>query len=131
MALWLISRRLKIPTVGRWLTTEGPSIEASEIEKFTEVAWWNKHGDCAALHRLNPIRTLFLRNTAVAYFGHGDRRRPLENLTVIDVGCGGGIFSESIARLGAIVTGIDVLQRNIDIAKQHLQHDALIRDQIT
>lgn len=100
----------------------GASVDAAEIQKFSAMAaaWWDPHGDFKPLHRLNPVRIQFIRDNAAAHFGlkpHSDN--PLSGLRLLDIGCGGGLLSEPMCRLGADVTAIDAAERNVQIAKAH------------
>ena len=104
------------------------SINEKEIAKFSALAdeWWNERGKFKPLHRLNPVRIAYIRDKVCAHFGPSpDRSRPLKGLTILDVGCGGGLLSEPLARLGAKVTGIDAGQTNIEIAKKHAIREKL------
>ncbi|GMH34215.1 hypothetical protein BSKO_02049 [Bryopsis sp. KO-2023] len=86
--------------------------------------WWNSKGDFQPLHQMNPTRCRFVRDFTCLHFGL-DKMKPnaLEGLEILDVGCGGGILSESVARMGAKVTGIDAVEESIEVAKAHAQHD--------
>ena len=98
------------------------TINDEEVAKFSALAeeWWNPDGKFRPLHRFNPVRLAYIRERAIAHFGlDGTRRRPLEGLRLLDIGCGGGLLSEPMARLGATVTGIDPAERNIRIAEVH------------
>ena len=98
------------------------SVDPREVEYYTRFAelWWNEEGPFWPLHRLNQVRTPFIRDEIGAHFGlNKNQARPLEGLRVLDIGCGGGILSESMAALGAQVTGIDVVEKNIAIARLH------------
>jgi 2-polyprenyl-6-hydroxyphenyl methylase/3-demethylubiquinone-9 3-methyltransferase len=89
---------------------EAPSVDPSEIEKFRAMAadWWSPTGKFAPLHRFNPVRLTFIRDRAAAHFGRDNASRtPLEGLRLLDAGCGGGLVSEPMARLGAHVVGGD------------------------
>ena len=82
--------------------------------------WWDRAGPFWPLHTLNALRTAYLRDVLARAFGRDPAdARPLDGLTVVDVGCGGGILSESIAALGAHVHGIDVVARNLEVARRH------------
>ncbi|MEL6385784.1 MAG: bifunctional 2-polyprenyl-6-hydroxyphenol methylase/3-demethylubiquinol 3-O-methyltransferase UbiG [Pseudomonadota bacterium] len=101
---------------------ETPSIDPSEIDKFTAMAaeWWDPKGKFKPLHKFNPVRLGFLRDTIVTQFGRDDTaRRPLDGLRLLDIGCGGGLVSEPMARLGASVTGVDAGDANIKTAMVH------------
>jgi len=99
-----------------------PSVDPSEIEKFSRMAaeWWDPAGKFAPLHKFNPVRLKFIRETAAAHFGlDGKDLRPFEGLSLLDIGCGGGLLSEPMARLGFAVTGVDPSEKNIGTARAH------------
>lgn len=101
---------------------------ADEIARFTAIAdaWWDPTGDFAALHRLNPVRLEFIRDHVCRHFGRDPLAdKPFAGLAVIDIGCGGGLLAEPMARLGAAVTGIDAGRENIDIARVHAEQSGL------
>src|ERR1700709_1555482 len=88
---------------------EAPSVDPAEIDKFRAMAadWWSPTGKFAPLHKFNPVRLGFIRDRAVAHFGLADASRtPLKGLTILDIGCGGGLVAEPLARLGAKVMGV-------------------------
>ena len=98
------------------------TIDPVEVEYYKRLAaqWWDEQGKLWPLHRLNRLRTEYLKQKICEHFGQNpNREKPLEGLSVIDIGCGGGILSESMARLGATVTGIDVVYKNLQVAKHH------------
>jgi 2-polyprenyl-6-hydroxyphenyl methylase / 3-demethylubiquinone-9 3-methyltransferase len=98
------------------------SVDPTEIAKFTAMAeaWWDPSGKFRPLHRLNPTRLAYIRDSAAARFGRDPLGpRPLAGLRLLDIGCGGGLLSEPLTRLGARVTGIDASERNIAIARRH------------
>lgn len=100
----------------------GNSRDPAELEKFRRMAteWWDPEGKFKPLHRFNPVRLEYIRDKACTHFKRRkDHIRPLEGLKLLDVGCGGGLLCEPMARLGAQVTGIDALEQNIEIASLH------------
>jgi 2-polyprenyl-6-hydroxyphenyl methylase/3-demethylubiquinone-9 3-methyltransferase len=100
----------------------GSSVDVAEVERFSRLAadWWNPRGKFAPLHRFNPVRLGFIRDRALARFGREEKaRRPFEGLRLLDIGCGGGLLCEPMARLGFEVTGVDASERNIGAAKAH------------
>ena len=107
------------------------SIDAREVEKFSALAetWWDPHGPFKPLHKLNPTRLEFIRSELARHFNlkaKGDQ--PLKGLKVLDIGCGGGLLSEPVARLGATVTGIDAAEKNIHVAALHARQMGLAID---
>ncbi|MFI5022259.1 MAG: bifunctional 2-polyprenyl-6-hydroxyphenol methylase/3-demethylubiquinol 3-O-methyltransferase UbiG [Alphaproteobacteria bacterium] len=101
---------------------ESPSVDAAEIARFSALAeeWWDPLGQFRPLHRLNPLRLGYVRDRAAAHFGLDPKAgRPLAGLSLLDIGCGGGLLCEPLARLGGRVTGIDASERNIAIARAH------------
>ncbi len=98
------------------------SVDEAEVERFSALAaeWWDPRGSFAVLHRFNPVRLAYIRDQVVRHFGRDDADpKPLASLRVLDIGCGGGLICEPMARLGAEVTGIDPSERNIGIASAH------------
>ena len=99
-----------------------PSVDPAEVERFARMAeaWWHPRGKFRPLHVLNPVRLGYIRDKAVVQFGLDPKaRRALAGLSVLDIGCGGGLVAEPLARLGAEVTAIDAAERNIAIARAH------------
>ena len=104
------------------------SVDPHEIAKFTAMAeaWWDPEGKFRPLHRFNPIRLGFIRDRLCAQFGRDPKQgRPLRGLRLLDVGCGGGLLSEPMARLGAEVTGLDAAEKNIKVARLHAGESGL------
>ena len=97
------------------------TINKKEIEKFTKIAeeWWDPNGKFKPLHKFNPIRIKYIKDTIISEFKIKNENEPFKGLTILDIGCGGGLLSEPMARLGADVTGIDASYKNIQIAKLH------------
>lgn len=107
------------------------SIDPAEIEKFRAMAseWWSPTGKFAPLHKFNPVRLDYIRQCAIDHFDlDPSMRRPLEGLRLLDAGCGGGLVSEPMARLGAKVTGIDAGDANIKAASVHADANAVSVD---
>ena len=103
------------------------TLDKKEIEKFSKIAeeWWNPTGKFKPLHKFNPIRIKYIKDNLVNDFNLKNKKKPLQGLKILDIGCGGGLLSEPLARLGAKVTGIDPIKRNIEIAKHHLKKSKL------
>jgi 2-polyprenyl-6-hydroxyphenyl methylase/3-demethylubiquinone-9 3-methyltransferase len=102
--------------------TPDASIDPAEIAKFAALAesWWDPEGKSRPLHRLNPTRLAYIRDRAASRFGRDPLApRPLAGLRLADIGCGGGLLSEPLTRLGASVTGIDAGEKTIAIARAH------------
>lgn len=98
------------------------SIDPAEVALFGSIAesWWDPNGPSAPLHRINPVRLSYIRERAVGHFGLDPRaRRALDGLTALDVGCGGGLLTEPLARMGATVTGLDAAPENVAVAEAH------------
>ena len=104
------------------------TINKDEIEKFSKLAdeWWDIEGKFKPLHMFNPIRIEYILDIASRYFKIDRHKKfPLKNLKILDIGCGGGLVSEPMTRLGADVTGIDASSKNISIAKTHSKKNNL------
>ena len=103
------------------------SINKKEIEKFSKMAseWWNPEGKFKPLHKFNPIRIKYIKQNIINNFKLKNKNKPLKGISILDIGCGGGLLSEPMARLGANVTGIDASHKNIQIAKLHSKKNTL------
>ena len=103
------------------------SINKKEIEKFSKIAdeWWNPEGKFKPLHKFNPIRIKYIKENIINNFELKNKSKPLSGINILDVGCGGGLLSEPMARMGASVTGIDASDKNIKIAKLHSKKNKL------
>jgi 2-polyprenyl-6-hydroxyphenyl methylase/3-demethylubiquinone-9 3-methyltransferase len=109
----------------------GSTVDPAEIERFARIAeeWWDPHGKFAPLHRLNPVRLGFIRDRAANRWQRDPLSgTPLQGLSLLDIGCGGGLIAEPMARLGARVTGIDAIDRNIRTARLHAEGQELAID---
>ena len=97
------------------------SINKKEIEKFSRIAeeWWNPNGKFKPLHNFNPIRIKYIKDNIVKDFNIKTSSKPFKNIKILDIGCGGGLLSEPMSRLGASVVGIDASEKNIKVAKFH------------
>jgi len=100
---------------------QSASTDEFELAKFERMAkdWWDVDGDFKPLHKLNPTRVGYIRDAVVQHYMRDTSDLPLKGLTILDIGCGGGLLCEPLARLGATVTGIDAVAKNIEIAKIH------------
>jgi 2-polyprenyl-6-hydroxyphenyl methylase / 3-demethylubiquinone-9 3-methyltransferase len=103
------------------------SVNKKEIEKFSKMAteWWNPNGKFKPLHKFNPIRIKYIKENIINDFKLGNKTKPLEKINILDIGCGGGLLSEPMQRLGADITGIDASIKNIKIAKLHAKKNRL------
>jgi 2-polyprenyl-6-hydroxyphenyl methylase/3-demethylubiquinone-9 3-methyltransferase len=112
-------------------TSSESTVDEREVARFSMLAneWWDQHGKMAALHRLNPLRVAFIRDGACRHFGRDPKSLDcLSDLRFLDVGCGGGILAEPLARLGANVVGADPSSPNIEAAQQHAHAGELVID---
>ena len=97
------------------------TINKEEIQKFSKLAeeWWDVNGKFKPLHMFNPIRIEYITENIYKHFKLENKSSPLKGLNILDIGCGGGLISEPMARLGASVTGIDASEKNINVARLH------------
>jgi len=104
------------------------TIDPAEHEKFSKLAeeWWNPKGKFKTLHNFNPTRIAFIREKIINHFDIAkDEKKPFKNIKLLDIGCGGGLLSEPMAKLGANVTGLDVVEKNIKTASTHAKNQGL------
>jgi 2-polyprenyl-6-hydroxyphenyl methylase/3-demethylubiquinone-9 3-methyltransferase len=104
------------------------SVDPAEIARFEAMAaeWWDPHGKFAPLHRFNPVRLAWVRERLVAHFGRDPAAlAPFAGLSLLDIGCGGGLVAEPMARLGAQVVAVDASARNVEIARTHARQSGL------
>ena len=103
------------------------SINKKEIEKFSNMAaeWWDPEGKFKPLHKFNPIRIKYIKENVIKEFQLKNKKYPLSGINVLDIGCGGGLLSEPMCRLGANVTAIDASNKNIAIANLHAKKNNL------
>ena len=103
------------------------SVNKKEIEKFSKMAteWWDPNGKFKPLHKFNPIRIRYIKENIIQNFKLKAKKRPLQKINILDIGCGGGLLYEPMTRIGANVTGIDASDKNINIAKLHAKKNKL------
>lgn len=98
------------------------TVDIDEVERFSALAaeWWNPNGKFRPLHKFNPVRLAYIRDQVAAHFGRDPHAaKPFDGLRILDIGCGGGLLCEPMARLGAEVVGVDASQTNIEVARLH------------
>jgi 2-polyprenyl-6-hydroxyphenyl methylase / 3-demethylubiquinone-9 3-methyltransferase len=112
------------PAINAGLKTT--TVDAAEIERFSQLSesWWDERGPMAPLHKINPLRVGYIRNKIVEHFNHPTTHN-LPPVTLLDIGCGAGLVSEPLARLGAHVTGIDASVKNTQAARVHAAQSGL------
>ena len=103
------------------------TINKEEIEKFSKMAsqWWDPNGKFKPLHKFNPVRIGYIKSSIIKHFKLKHSTNPLKKINILDIGCGGGLLSEPMYKLGANVVGIDASKRNIEIAKFHAKKNNL------
>ena len=97
------------------------TINKSEIKKFNKLAaeWWNPEGSFKPLHKFNPIRIKYIKESIINYFNIKSKKLPLKNINILDIGCGGGLISVPMRKLGGNIVGIDASPKNIKVAKSY------------
>jgi 2-polyprenyl-6-hydroxyphenyl methylase/3-demethylubiquinone-9 3-methyltransferase len=113
------------------MSSRNSTVDQAEVDRFSALAaeWWNPRGKMAPLHKFNPVRIGYIRDHACAKFGRDPKKLDcLKDLRVLDIGCGGGLLSEPLARLGASVVGVDPSEKNIEAAKLHAEQADLTID---
>ncbi len=116
--------------LAREFTSES-TVDAAEVERFSRLAadWWNPRGSMAPLHKFNPVRLAYIRDQAAAHFNRDPKRLDcLKGLRILDIGCGGGLLSEPLARIGAEIIGADPSANNIEVAKLHAAQSGVAVD---
>ena len=103
------------------------SVNKKEIDKFSKMSneWWDPEGKFKPLHKFNPIRIKYIKENIINNFKLKNKFRPLSGINILDIGCGGGLLSEPMSRMGASVTGIDASDKNIKIARLHSKKNKL------
>ena len=104
------------------------TIDKIEVEKFSKIAsdWWNPNGKFKPLHVFNPARIKLIKEKIISYFSlDPNSKKPLSKISILDIGCGGGLLCEPLKRLGAEITGIDASENNIKAAKLHAEEMGL------
>lgn len=112
-------------------STKSSTLDRAEVARFDALSerWWDERGPMRVLHRFNPVRLAYIRDAICRHFGR-DATTPfaLDGLSLVDVGCGGGVLSEPLARLGAAVTGLEPAQGNLAVARAHAEEGGLSID---
>jgi 2-polyprenyl-6-hydroxyphenyl methylase / 3-demethylubiquinone-9 3-methyltransferase len=103
------------------------TINKKEIDKFSKIAeeWWNPEGKFKPLHKFNPTRITYVKDHIINTLKLNNEKKPLKKIKILDIGCGGGLLSEPMSRLGAEVVGIDASDKNIKVAKLHAKKNSL------
>ncbi len=108
-----------------------PSVDEKEVAQFSAIAaeWWKPDGKFAVLHKFNPVRLAYIKDHVCAAFGLDPKaKKPLTGIRLLDIGCGGGLLSEPLAKMGAEVTGIDPSEKNIKTAMVHAEEQGVVVD---
>lgn len=104
------------------------TVDKDEVERFSRIAeeWWDLNGKFKPLHKINPVRLAYMREKICDFFARdAEKTAPFSGLTFLDIGCGGGLISEPVSKLGASVTGIDASEKNIAVAEAHARKGGL------
>lgn len=104
------------------------TVDPAEIQAFSKDAalWWDTRGPHGILHKVNPVRMHYIRQQVVGYFGRNEGSlRPFDGLSILDIGCGGGLTAEPCARLGGTVTGVDADGKAVEVARDHARQQGL------
>ena len=103
------------------------TVNKKEIDKFSRLAseWWDPYGKFKPLHKFNPVRLEYIKESIIKKFKTRSKNTSLKNIKILDIGCGGGLLCEPLAKLGADVVGIDASEKNIKIAKIHAKKNNL------
>ncbi|XP_054838625.1 ubiquinone biosynthesis O-methyltransferase, mitochondrial [Eublepharis macularius] len=122
----------KIYFTGQPFSTSHTTVDPKEMKKFQLLAykWWDEHGEYSALHSMNDIRVPFIRDTVLNMRNDHPLGSPLSGMKILDIGCGGGLLTEPLGRLGASVTGIDPVEDNIRTAELHKSFDPVLGKRI-
>ncbi|CAM5100596.1 unnamed protein product [Eretmochelys imbricata] len=128
----LTETKSSMSAMKRLYSTSHTTVDSKEMKKFQLLAhrWWDEQGEYSILHSLNDIRVPFIRDTLLNMSSDHQLGSPLSGVKILDVGCGGGLLSEPLGRLGASVTGIDPLEDNIRTAEQHKSFDPVLAKRI-
>ncbi len=113
------------------MVSDSSTIDREDVDRFSRIAeeWWDETGKFRPLHRINPLRLGYIRDRACNHFGRNpEQMKSLSSLTLLDIGCGGGLMAEPLARIGARVTGIDASEKNIQVAAFHAEKMGLRMD---
>ncbi len=106
------------------MAIESKTVDKEDVERFSRIAeeWWDENGKFRPLHQMNPLRLQYIRDEACRHFGRSpDQMKSLSGISLLDIGCGGGLLSEPLARLGARVMGVDASEKNIKVASLHAE----------
>ena len=106
------------------MAVQAQTVDAEDVARFSAIAeeWWDENGKFRPLHRIGPMRLQYIRDQACAHFGiDGKQMKAFSGMRLLDIGCGGGLMSEPMVRLGARVTGIDASEKNIGVASLHAE----------